>query len=107
MFVITENLFGASGVQIRQGATAIPDSQHFGNQPAARSVALNPLKPFFGCLSDGSRNTFTHDGSKLADDLFSVRVFDVQRHNGTGQNSSTYKDNACSGMPECITVLCS
>jgi hypothetical protein len=83
VFVITENLFGASGVQIGQGATAIADSQHLGHQPPSRSVALNPLKPFFGCLSDGSRNTFTRDGSKLAHDPFGVRVFDVQRHFGT------------------------
>jgi hypothetical protein len=83
VFVITEDIFGASGVQIGQGATAVTDRQHFGCQPPLRFIALNPLKPFFGCLSDGSRNTFTGDGRKLADDLFSVRVFDVQRHLGT------------------------
>jgi hypothetical protein len=83
VFVITKNLFGTSCVQIGQGATAIADSQHFGCQPPARFIALNPLKPFFRSLSDRSRNTFTRNGRKLADDLFGVRVFDVQRHYGT------------------------
>jgi hypothetical protein len=82
VFVITENFFGTSDVQIGQGATAIADSQHFSRQPSARSIELNPLKPFFRSLSDGSSNTFTRDGRKLADDLSGVRVFDVQRHSG-------------------------
>jgi hypothetical protein len=83
VFVITENFVGASGVQIGQGATTITDGQHFSRQPPARFIALNPLRLFFGSLSDGSCNTFTRESRKFANHFFGVWVFDVQRHPGT------------------------
>jgi hypothetical protein len=83
VFVIAEDVFSASGVEIGQCAASIPDSQQFRRQPSSRFITLNPLKPFFGSPSNGGCDAFSGDGGKLADNLLSAGIFDVQRHWGT------------------------